>query len=258
VFIYSACGIAGSILAQLSVTILSAVLVSQGLKAKGLQTVVPLMVYVQNLSVLLQLLSFFNHLGYIFGGHFFTRLGDAWTKGVGPTGSAGFTAVVAAEVVLAPALPLLMLFSITQAKMMIYVNLKQFVQPALVQRHLYGAIGMTQIISGLVVAAVCGVNLINLWDQLQGVSGMSTVWGIVKGATPSTIETTEAINFMYYVFPPMGVVCAMMGLFYWSVTSFSARAGEGPTPRCEQTRSSLQCDPRPYTPFPLRSECLRN
>ena len=57
VFIYTVAGIAGSVLALLQITILLAVFVTQGLKARSLQRLCPIAVHFQYYSGFLQLLS---------------------------------------------------------------------------------------------------------------------------------------------------------------------------------------------------------
>ena len=76
VIVYTLCGIVGSLLALFVIAVLSGVLYSHGLKARSLHIICPLAVYMQYLSAFLQLLSVFNHVGYLvpqFFAHFVNR-----------------------------------------------------------------------------------------------------------------------------------------------------------------------------------------
>ena len=129
VFLYTICGILGSGLSISSITILSGILSSgvstfnaqtserfttdrafqrplmccvhdcirltftlQGLKSKALPKAVPLLVVLQYLSSFLQLLSLFNHIGYIMD--FFSRLMSLY-----PAKEAWYTAIIVTELV---------------------------------------------------------------------------------------------------------------------------------------------------------------
>jgi hypothetical protein len=203
VFIYTMCGVFGSLIAQLSVTILSAVLVSEGLKARSLHVVCPFIVYLQYLSALLQLLSFFNHLNYM--PEIFSRIGHSWAGR-----QSGYRAILGAELVLSPLLPPLMLFTISQTKLMCYINLKKFVSAELIQKHIFRAIAMCQILSSVTVAIVCGVNLSTTISQLSGVSHIQAsgnrpgVYGFPLGAEALVINCARQ-------YPPPTLASAVRG-----------------------------------------------
>jgi len=218
VFIYTMCGITGSVLAQFSVAIISAVLVSQGLNARSLQTICPMSVYLQYLSALLQLLSFFNHLGYV--QTFFWRIGDAW-----PGKNTGFTVVLVAEMVLGPLLPILMVFTIAQTKFMCYINLKKFVPAALIQKHIYRAIGVCQVISSLTVIGVCGLNLSSAFDAVKGIDLIGTQPQVISSLLPAGRPSVPFVkfiplflNYMYFLFPLAGCIGLFLGAYYLAVT----------------------------------------
>ena len=200
VFIYTLCGISGSVLALFIVTVLSAVLVSNGLKARSLQTLCPLMVHFQYLSAFLQELSLFNHIGYM--SVFYERVPAYYP---GPPGQPIYTVLIIAQLALAAALPPIMIFCIMQTKQMCYNNFKKFVSPEMVQKHIYIAIGTGQILSGLLVMGICSLNAYQLFQEINGIPA-EQVWHPLL------------INWNYIVYPFYGLVSLSLGLYYLSVT----------------------------------------
>ena len=199
VIVYTLCGIVGSLLALFVIAVLSGILYSHGLKARSLHIICPLAVYMQYLSAFLQLLSVFNHVGYL-PQYFFVRLADHYP---GPPGQPLYTAIIIAQMALGPILPILMLFTIYQTKQMCYVNLKKMVAAAVIQKHIFRAIGACQMLSSTLVMAVCLNNLFRVLGQLENSSRWSAL----------------LINYTYFAFPIFGVFGLILGFFYLYVTA---------------------------------------
>lgn len=201
VFIYTAAGITGSVLALIQITVLIGVFVSQGLKSRSLQYLCPVAVHFQYYSGFLQLLSMFNHIGYI--NEFFQRLGDRY-----PADSNLQSAAILGQMALGPILPVIMMFCIYQTKKMCYNNLKKMISGAVIQKHIFLAIGTCQFLSSFLVIAFCGANLMQFLDQLSVSDAVLN--GDAFGA--------YLVNWTYFVYPCLGLIGLMLGLFYLYVT----------------------------------------
>ena len=202
VFIYTVAGIAGSVLALLQITILLAVFVTQGLKARSLQRLCPIAVHFQYYSGFLQLLSMFNHIGYIT--QFYNRLTDAY-----PSDHSYMNVIMLSEAVLGAVLPFIMTFTIYQTKQMCYSNLKKMIAAAVIQKHIYLAIGTCQVLSSLLVMGICGINALTMVEEVEHTDA------VVSGNTLATY----IVSWTYFVFPAMGILGLFLGLFYVYVTS---------------------------------------
>ena len=198
VVVYTLCGITGSLLALLVIAVLSGILYSHGLKARSLHIICPLAVYMQYLSAFLQLLSMFNHIGYL--GNFLERLADHYP---GPPGQPIYTAIIILQMGLGPILPIVMIFTIYQTKQMCYVNLKKMVAAAVIQKHIFRAIGVCQMLSSTLEMGVCLYNLFRVIGKLDGASTWSPY----------------LINYTHYAFPVSGLLGLILGLFYLYVTA---------------------------------------
>ena len=140
-FAFTFCGIAGSGLALAAVTILAAVLIFQGPKAKSLERVCPVLVHLQYQSAFLQLLSLFNHIGYL--DSFFARLTERY-----PGEQAWDTGIILAELVLGPCIVALMVFTIAQTKQVCYKNMMYIAPGPIIQKHIFFGIMTGQILGG--------------------------------------------------------------------------------------------------------------
>ena len=143
--------------------------------------------------------------------------------------------------VIGPIIPILLIFTILQTKQMCYKVLQYIVPASLIHKHIYLAIMMCQVLSGVLTTGLCGLNLFNVVSSVQGAeAGRSASENAAADAAPqifvndtSMLNRTDYshlwnssspidalfVNYLYFAYPIIGVLGMLLGIFYGVVTT---------------------------------------
>ena len=135
--------------------------------------------------------------------------------------------------VVGPIIPLLLIFTILQTKQMCYKVLQYIVPASLIHKHIYLAIMMCQVLSGVLTAGLCTLNLANVVSSVQGAEAGRSASEIAAADkapqipvndtsrlnstayTPwSTSTPSQAlfVNYLYFAYPIVGVLGMLLGI----------------------------------------------